>query len=498
MQGSLPYEFEYPGPLPEIVYGYVSVVSRGGRSLYEARPDDFAQSTEAFHGSSVHRREARRVVERVGLQALAESPLGVAVVGPPGAFEELTGGRIERRERLLHAEAGRQRYVTHLDIVGQDQPAALGLGVAASASARIDAVLLERPKVAMGVFPSPIPPSVSRFHLRVPDDVALGVGATGAHQQGVTGEGVVVAMVDTGHFRHPFFTAHNYNIQPAVSMIAGADPTKDVVGHGTGESANLFAVAPGVTLRPYRAADNQGHLVAAIAGFLRAKQDRPAVITNSWGGDDPYPPSPLPDAHEIAWALEIRHAVEQGIVVVFSGGNGQFSVEPQVPGVIAAGGTYMTQDLSYMASDYASGYASPWFPNVQVPTVCGLVGLRPRAQYLMLPIQPNCIIDVDESQPSLPDDPSSDGTTSTDGWALFSGTSAAAPQVAGAAALLCSLRANLTPAEVTQALSESALDITAGRCHPRLNFVAGPGRDLATGFGLINASAAVDWVRPHP
>jgi len=123
--------------------------------------------------------------------------------------------------------------------------------------------------------------------------------------------------------------------------------------------------------------------------------------------------------------------------------------------------------------------------------------MRPRAQYIMLPIQPKCIIDVDESQPSLPSDPLSDGTTANDGWALFSGTSAAAPQVAGAVALLKSIRPRATTAQITQALSASAIDITSGRCHPVFNYAAEPGRDLATGWGLISVSSALNWARAN-
>jgi subtilisin family serine protease len=39
-----------------------------------------------------------------------------------------------------------------------------------------------------------------------------------------------------------------------------------------------------------------------------------------------------------------------------------------------------------------------------------------------------------------------DGTPPNDGWSLFSGTSAAAPQIAGAAAVLLSAKPKLTPA----------------------------------------------------
>jgi len=107
----------------------------------------------------------------------------------------------------------------------------------------------------------------------------------------------------------------------------------------------------------------------------------------------------------------------------------------------------------------------------------------------MLPIPPGCPIDVNESVAAHGDTP--DGTTGADGWGLFSGTSAAAPQLAGAAAVILGARAGLAPAQVTKALVDSAVDVRHGRCHPRFNYPAGPRHDRATGAGLVNVAEAV-------
>src|SRR4051795_5624985 len=42
-------------------------------------------------------------------------------------------------------------------------------------------------------------------------------------------------------------------------------------------------------------------------------------------------------------------------------------------------------------------YQSPWFGGVQVPTVSGLVGLLPRASYIMLPLPSGCPIDTERA-----------------------------------------------------------------------------------------------------
>lgn len=489
---SLPQEMDSNSQLPSAIHGYVSVTSQGGVSPFEAARDATISNSEAFQATAQNRAQARQALESIGFEIIAESRLGTAIAGPPGAYEELTGGTVVTRERLLYTSAGQQRYVTHIDIVGANQPSTLGRGNVPSSAAQMEGVLIERPLQFHAVFPSPIPPSIDRFHLRVPDDVALGLGATEAHQQGHHGDGVVVAMVDSGQYAHPFFAAHHYNVNPTVAMVPGTSPTFDPHGHGTGESANIFAAAPGCVLQPYRASNSQGKLVGAIGGFLRAKADGPAILTNSWGSDGPIPgPGQPPDESDFAWALEISDAIEQGIFVVFSAGNGQFSIEPQVPGVLSAGGVFMTQGLDLQASNYTSGYPSPWF-DVSVPDVSGLVGMLPRAQYIMLPVPPNSPIDISESQPDFPD-LDDDRTASNDGWALFSGSSAAAPQIAGVAALMLAAKPGLTPLQITQALRNTAIDVTSGNCNPRFNFPATVGHDAATGNGLVNAAAAVQF-----
>ncbi len=489
----LPYETISDNEIPDNVIGYVSV--QGAESVFGGKVKRLHKTAKAYHAKKSDRDSVRRDLEKSGFSILAESALGLSVSAPGGAYEEITGGTLQCREFLLDVDADYSMYVTHLDIVGNNQPKALGVGMIKSKGLRADGVVIEKPRLYHAVFPSPFPPTSPKFHLRVPSDVAVALNAVAAHQLGHRGDGVLVAMPDSGEYRHPFFTANGFKLKSTISVVPGTSRNKDPVGHGTGESANIFAAAPGAVLQAIRASNSGGQLVGATTAFLTAKglNPKPRIITNSWGGDQPFPPAGPPDEGELAWALEIQDAVEQGILVIFSAGNGQFSIEPQVPGVLAAGGVFLDQLGNLRASDYASGYQSPWFDNVSVPAVCGLVGMRPRAQYIMLPTQPNCEIDRDESEPDPPVDPTSDGTMSSDGWALFSGTSAAAPQVAGAAALVLGVKPNLSPAQVIEVLTRTATDITAGSCHPRFNNPAVPGTDLATGAGLVNAAAAVQF-----
>src|SRR5207245_2696183 len=164
------------------------------------------------------------------------------------------------KEQLVVADSATQRYVTHIDIVGGNQPRCLGSGLPRSTAIGIEAVVLERPRSTTAVFPSPTPPAPEGFYLRVPDDVATVLNGVAAHAEAFRGQNVKVAMVDTGQFAHPYFTAHSYQVLPPVAMVPGTSRAKDPIGHGTGESANIFAVAPECQLQPIRASNSSGDL----------------------------------------------------------------------------------------------------------------------------------------------------------------------------------------------------------------------------------------------
>ena len=146
----------------------------------------------------------------------------------------------------------------------------------------------------------------------------------------------------------------------------------------------------------------------------------------------------------------------------------------------------MQPDGRLMASDYASGFVSNIFLGRKVPDVSGLVGLRPRAQYIMLPVEPGDQID---SALAGGNHPNGDETLPNDGWAAFSGTSAAAPQLAGICALIKQAYPKASPELVKHILMRTAKDVTTGKnIHGQL---AHAGYDLATGTGLANTYQAV-------
>ena len=103
----------------------------------------------------------------------------------------------------------------------------------------------------------------------------------------------------------------------------------------------------------------------------------------------------------------------------------------------------------------------------------------------MLPVEPGCNIDRNGAGGTHP---GGDETLPRDGWAAFSGTSAAAPQIAGVVALMKQANPRLTPALAKRILQRTAIDVKKGR--NIMGEQARPGVDVATGHGLVNAYRA--------
>ena len=117
-----------------------------------------------------------------------------------------------------------------------------------------------------------------------------------------------------------------------------------------------------------------------------------------------------------------------------------------------------------------------------MPDVCGVVcefkTPGPMPGHIMLPVSNGATLEGE----NLPQ------SQSNRGWGIFSGTSAAAPQTAGAAALVLSAHPGLEPSQVKQLLLDSATDVTKGTSGHGEE--AKPGWDPATGAGFVDAFQA--------
>jgi hypothetical protein len=464
-----------PAPLPDVVYAQASPRSIGGTSLFDASRSIDHRNVGNYTSEEAVVRNAVSRLQAAGFQVLQVSPTTVNIAGPPSLYESYFSTSLITEERPVIKPQIGEDLATFVESPDTDLPGLIDTSRSPAADV-LEGVAIEEP---VYFHQSPFPPKRSYWHLDVPGDVSLGMNADKAHRMQVTGSGVKVVMVDSGWFRHPYFTGRGYRAAPVVLGPAATSPGDDESGHGTAESANLLAVAPDIDFTMVKI-----NFVNSTGAFNTATGLRPQVISCSWGSSVPNPPL---SAANTALAAAIATAVANGIVVVFSAGNGHFGFPGQHPDVISAGGVTMEPDVTMHASDYASGFASTVYPGRNVPDVSGLVGMRPRAAYIMLPLQPGDAIDADLGNGKK--HPDGDETANNDGWAAISGTSAAAPQVAGICALVRQAAPRLTPAQVKDVLNRTARDVTAGR--NAMNEPAGPGYDLATGHGLADAHRAV-------
>ncbi|MDD7942428.1 S8 family serine peptidase [Actinomycetospora lutea] len=422
---------------------------------------------------------------RLGFRILATSRLSLSIEGSRGLFAETFGTEmteytVPTPESVFTRPSAMSFAAPAVGAAVEPPPSLAGL---------VAGAYVQPPFVYLSTV---LPPRPMKHHLVVPGDVAALTNASTVHREGTTGNGVTVAMIDSGFWvDHPYYVAHGYTMSRILGPGA-SDLHRDEVGHGTAEAANILAVAPDVTFIGVKSGPS------LAAAFKETVKLGPDVISVSLGFDlrDPgtgLPLSSLPNLHK-ALEAEIAQAVADGIVVVFSAGNGHIAFPGMHPDVISAGGVSVDASSDLQASDYASAFVSRIYPGRACPDVCGLVGMKPHADLILLPLEPGCDIDRDTA--------AHDGTVADDGWSVISGTSAAAPQLAGVVALLLQKNPGLSPAEVKTALRTAARDVVKGsangisnpvRQNGRLTHVglrAGQGRDSATGSGLVDALAA--------
>jgi len=462
--------------LPDVVYAQASPLSISGQSMFQPGQRINAFNSVAFASPSNVISAAIARLRANGFDILQVTPQTINIAGPPDAFERAFRTKIVEKEFDLPSGD----TTTHLD-----SPDTQMLGLVSTTgtlmSDVLEGVALEVPR---SYFQSSVtPPEVAYPHLNIPQDVAAGCNASLLHSLGINGAGVKVAMVDSGWFRHPYFDAQHYKVAPVVLGPAASEPDHDESGHGTGESANIFSIAPACELHPVKA-----NFVNTTGAFNSAVALMPQIITCSWGSHSPFALT----AQDMVLSASIGAAVASGITVIFSAGNGHAGFPGQHPDVISAGGAHLLPDGSLEASNYSSGFDSMIFAGRRVPDVCGLVGMRPKAIYIMLPVEPNDKIDVENSVGAFPD---GDETEAGDGWAAFSGTSAAAPQLAGAVALMKQVVPAMSPANVRAVLAATARDVFQGMCSPvpglHNGLPANFGIDGATGPGLVDVFNAV-------
>lgn len=422
--------------------------------------------------------EAAKALKDLGFTIRHIGTFSISGEGSRKLWERVFGTKVQRRSQLIseaHPNLGEMSYLCHKpDTPFEIPPALKGL---------VERAYPQRPPT---FYESPLPPRVDYHHLQVPSDVSMILRSDVARKNGVTGKGVLVAMVDSGFYKHPFYSWHGYNYNATLAPDA-TDVDQDASGHGTAEAANIFASAPDIDFIGVKMGGN------ATLAFKTASDLHPAIITNSWGYEirsSSLPNSLLPLQTAVIEAVAVR-----GITVCFSAGNGQWGWPGQMPQVISVGGVFahdgtIGDDFDLEASNYASSFDSNLYPGRHVPDVCGLVGMQPRGIYIMLPVPPQSQIDNSLAGGTFPNN---DQTAANDGWAVISGTSASSPQIAGICALIKQLQPGISPTLMKSILRASARDVTSGQSNN--GQPAGNGHDGATGAGLVDANVACQLAR---
>ncbi len=323
------------------------------------------------------------------------------------------------------------------------------------------------------------------------DAVEWGVAKINADDvwgMGHTGEGVVVANIDTGvRWTHEALQSsyrggpgdHDYNWYDPTGFFPDAPGDNDghgthtmgtmVGGDGLGPFSNDIGVAPDAMWIAAKGCEtNSCSDIALIksAQFIACPHDRlgnnpdcskiPDIVNNSWGGSGGNP----------WYESYVRSWIQMGILPVFSIGNaGSNCNTAGSPGdyrlSFGVGSTTSSDVLSSFSSK-GPGVFRPLKPDIVAP------GSSVRSSY----------------------------RSSDTSYAILSGTSMAAPHIAGAAALLLSADPSLRLIEIYRALTrttDQGLGNPPGpdECGGR-HYTQYP--NAIYGFGQVDVLAAINWL----
>ncbi len=265
-------------------------------------------------------------------------------------------------------------------------------------------------------------------HARVQLDKTVPlVGAPHAWEQGYRGDGVKVAVLDTGFDpRHPDLKglvteSANFTSEPTTDdlMGHGTHVTSIVAGSGAASDGRYKGVAPGALILSGKVCTMDGNCddSAIVEGLAWAAQHGAKVINLSLGDTD----TPGTDAIEAMVETVTR---DYGTLVVAAAGNngpGKVATPASADSALAVGATQINDELAGFSATGPRVGDSGLKPDLVAPGV-GVVAAR------------------------------AGGTTADDGYTEMSGTSMATPHVTGAAAILFQQHPDWTPEQVKRQL----------------------------------------------
>jgi subtilisin family serine protease len=431
------------------------------------------------------------------------------------ALDSQQGGRFARAQRheqtvtALQARsfATQTELIQALEVLSQQKQVARYEQFWIANCIRVDATpvtieaLAARPDVDTVFFNYPIeliepvqtnaPPQASPVEAGAVEPGIQAVRAPEVWAQGLTGEGILVATLDTGVAgAHPALASRWRGLDPAYAghpEWAFFDPVthwsfpQDAGLHGThtmgtvcgGAPGRQIGVAPGATWISAAVIDRVSS-TQTIADAILAFQwlidpdgnpstswDVPHVCSNSWGiatGHNILPYSAPCDPS--FWSF-LDACEAAGTVILFSAGN-----EGPLPGTLRRPGDRATSDYQTCAVGGIEANDAPnwtmFIGSSRGPTFC-----TPGGEEAIKPDISAPAVNVISAFPG-------------DGYGPLTGTSMASPHVNGIVALMLQACPQLTPDEVKQVIYDTALDL------------GDPGKDNDFGYGLIDAYEAVD------
>jgi serine protease len=298
-------------------------------------------------------------------------------------------------------------------------------------------------------------PNDPKFHLQWHLDQIRMKGAWKKAQ----GEGVIVAVIDTGVAKVPDLAATE--LVGGYNFVGNTDDATDDHGHGThvagtiAQSTNNGVGVAGVAFKakimPIKVLSARGSgSVSGIAEGIRFAADHGAKVINmSLGG--PLASSVLSKA--------IDYAHQKGVVVVCAAGNdgrGKVSYPAAYPHSIAVASTQF---------DETTTFYSNWGKEIDIAAPGGNTRVDQNGDGFPDGVLQNTVVP---------------GDTKRNDYLWFMGTSMASPHVAGVAALV--VGAGVTdPDAVEKILKETAREPKSGRTDNQNRY----------GAGIIDADAAV-------
>lgn len=298
--------------------------------------------------------------------------------------------------------------------------------------------------IATATFPPLIPVQPIPWNIKM-------VKAPAAWSRGFRGQGIKVAVLDTGIANHPDLV-----LSGGVSFVPGVVSFNDDNGHGThcagiigarNNSLGVVGVAPQCSLYGVKVLKHDpvtgrasGSTSWILAGMAWARKNKMHVVSMSLGSSS---------CQSIAYTNAITQLNAAGTTVVCASGNGFQTAFPCVgspansPGAIAVGAV----DSNKIIAPFSSR-----------GTGCCPAGANP----------------VSLVAPGV----SVKSTVLGNNYGNMSGTSMACPHVAGAAALVKQRFPALSPAQIRAKLMSTAADLGV------------PGNDATYGRGLLNCDLA--------